>query len=90
MGTVINCQCLCIASEVGYVLSKSSASLTMYSRVIMMVKVVAFVRIIHVHSLRGLGILGKFFSISQTERHSEFGRDTSLVSKKSREIPKSY
>lgn len=56
----------------------------------MMVKVVAFVRIIHVHSLRGLGILGKFFSISQTERHSEFGRDTSLVSKKSREIPKSY
>ena len=56
----------------------------------MMVKVAAFVRIIHVHSLRGLGILGKFFNISQTERHSEFGRDTSLVSKKSREIPKSY
>ena len=56
----------------------------------MTVKVAAFVRIIHVHSLRGLGILGKFFNISQTERHSEFVRDTSLVSKKSREIPKSY
>ena len=54
----------------------------------MTVKVAVSVRIIHVHSLRDPGILGKFFSISQTERHSEFGRDTSLVSKKSREIPK--
>ena len=54
----------------------------------MTVKVAVSVGIIHVHSLKDPGILGKFFSISQTERHSEFGRDTSLVSKKSREIPK--
>lgn len=54
----------------------------------MTVKVASFVRIIHVHSLRDLGILGKFFSISQTERHSEFGRDTSLVSKRVGRFPK--
>lgn len=49
----------------------------------MMVKVGAFVRIIHVHTLRGLGILGEFFRISQTERYSEFGRYNSLICKKS-------
>lgn len=56
----------------------------------MMVKVTTFVRIIHVHILRGLGILGEFFGISQTERHSEFGRYDSLIYKKNREIPKGY
>lgn len=40
--------------------------------------------------LRALGILGDFFSISQTERHSEFGRYDSLVYKTSREIPEGY
>ena len=56
----------------------------------MMVKVGAFVRIIHVHTLRGLGILGEFFCISQTERYSEFARYSRLIYKKSREIPKGY
>lgn len=36
-----------------------------------------------------LGILGEFFSISQTERHSEFG-SYGLTYKKSREIPRGY
>jgi hypothetical protein len=52
------------------------------------VKVIKFVRISHVHLPQTLGILGDFFfSISQTERHSEFGRCDGLVYKKSREIP---
>lgn len=78
----------CIAREARYVSSKSSAALTYI--VITTVKVVTFVRIIHVHILRGLGILGEFFSISQTESHSELGKYDSLIYKRSREIPKGY
>lgn len=51
-------------------------------------KVTTFVRIIHTHMLRTLGILGEFFNISQTERHSESGRYDSLIYKKSGESPK--
>lgn len=40
--------------------------------------------------LRALGILGDFFSISQTERHSKFGRYDGLVYKENREMPKGY
>lgn len=56
----------------------------------MTVTVAAFVRIIHVPMLRALGILGEFLSVSQIERHHEFGRYDSLTYKKSREIPKGY